>query len=75
MLGSNNLAVLQSCLTKFTSLSGAPVDPAFTYISLEGCKRFENNQVATAREDFCVGCGEYLLFDGYFLKSGMFSKN
>jgi hypothetical protein len=70
MLGSTNVTVLQSCLTKFSELNNQKIDPSIESIMVVSTTRFKNCQVGTIPEDFCIGCGEYMLFDGYFPRRG-----
>lgn len=71
MLGSVDVAVLQACYELFFALHMEERSDLFEPISFEKSERFELHQVATKVDDFCVGCGEYLLFDGYFLSKGI----
>jgi hypothetical protein len=67
MLASVDVAVLQACRSLFVPLIAEERDITFVRNSFEESGRFSQGQVATRTCDFCVGCGEYLLFDGYFL--------
>lgn len=71
MLGCVNVSVLIDCIALLAPLHECAVDTKVGNVSLGHTHRFSERQVATVIQDFCVVCGEYLLFDGYFLNKGM----